>query len=95
MTYTTAAEYDALLDELAARSGATLIPSIATTHEGRPVRGVSIGTGTKVLVFTAGLHAREWAAIAGAYHALDSLTKEGPIPSDLRVVAFPLRAGTG
>jgi hypothetical protein len=91
--YQTAAAYDGMIDVLADRDGASLIPSIATTVEGRKIRGVQVGTGSRVLVVTCGLHAREWAGIAGCFHALDTVTKDPAkygFGAGLRLVAFPL-----
>ena len=90
--YHTYAEYDAALDGFAARDGVELVEAIATTVEGRHIRGIVIGAGPTTVVFTGGMHAREWGGIAGLFYCLDKLTADvaGRVPAGVAVAAFPL-----
>jgi len=89
--YHTYEEYQEAIDLMGERDGCAVIPSVATTYEGRTVRGIQIGDGDRVLVITSGLHAREWASLASMFHTLNALTRMPfLVPAGLRVVVFPM-----
>ncbi|XP_041768533.1 carboxypeptidase B-like [Anopheles merus] len=86
----TNAEVNAYLDELAQTyPNLVRVATIGTTHEGRPIKSITISTnsgvaGSKPVVFIdGGIHAREWAGVMSVLYLIHELVEHSSSYADM------------
>ncbi len=81
--FRSASAIDDYLSTLADLPGAEIVDA-GTSTEGRPIRGIRIGSGSSTFVIAAGQHAREWIAPAVAMCLADALARNDDGDASIR-----------